>query len=143
MDEYTAVILAAQLAALATVATFVLAYLACRARRFSSDSRPGQDRSVLVTSVDTYLGLQITLELVSLGFRVFAGLKGDPSEQEAGRVLKAKLKAMEAEERLLPLGTLILVSLDVTREDSLHDAVDAVRRHLPVGENGKLLINSV
>lgn len=71
---------------------------------------------------------------------------------ESMKMLKAKLKQREAlstafigvdgdggEEyvvRTSNFGSLITVPLDVTREDSLHEALDEVRRHLPAGEDG-------
>ncbi|KAL1138395.1 hypothetical protein AAG570_008459 [Ranatra chinensis] len=134
MDEGTALVLAVQLTALCSIAGSLLVYLLCKARRVYDVevARFGSGRSVLVTSCETGLGLQLALHLTSLGFRVFAGVKEDPPETcQAARVLRAKLKAAPD----WP-GTLVVVPLDVTREDSLHEAVDTVRRHLPAGHNG-------
>lgn len=125
----------------------------------------GTGRSVLITSCDTVFGLQLALHLSALGFRVFAGFKHsdrgnnsceDRAETstyfagEAGKILRAKLKQREvlmssvspgAEEngnvRPITYGTVVTLPLDVTREDSLHEAVNIVRRHLPAGEDGK------
>lgn len=124
----------------------------------------GTGRSVLITSCDTVFGLQLALHLSALGFRVFAGFKqndrGNNSCEdraegstyfagEAGKILRAKLKQREvmmssvstgAEEngivQPITYGTMVTLPLDVTREDSLHEAVNIVRRHLPAGEDG-------
>lgn len=87
---------------------------------------------MLVTAAGGQLGLEAALRLAALGFRVFAGLQ-EP-EGAAARVLKAKVKRMEAEGKAH--GAVVLMPLDCTREDSLHEAVDHVRRHLPAGQNG-------
>lgn len=69
---------------------------------------------------------------------------------ESVKILKAKLKQREAmstaligidgEEYVIQtsnFGQLINIPLDVTREDSLHEALENIRRHLPAGEDGK------
>ncbi|CAH0768528.1 unnamed protein product [Bemisia tabaci] len=64
---------------------------------------------------------------------------------EAVRILTAKVKHRESQTTSLSVGSyedrssfgsLISLPVDVTREDSLHEAVDIVRRHLPAGEDG-------
>jgi len=55
------------------------------------------------------------------------------------KILRARLKAREAggaEGVVKTYGSTITLPLDVTREDSLHEAVNVVRRHLPAGEDG-------
>ncbi len=125
----------------------------------------GTGRSVLITCCETVFGIQLALHLTSLGFRVFAGVKpsdnlddcprtdDDAKSSESVKILRAKLKQREAmstaligidgEEYVIQtsnFGSLITVPLDVTREDSLHEVLDHIRRHLPAGEDGKLKI---
>lgn len=118
-------------------------------------------RSVLVTSCETSVGLQLCDRLAAAGFRVFAGHKpedyaagsadapfpadgrggGSPSS-EACALLRSRVKQREsaattaADMERAP-GGVVFVPLDVTREDSLHEAVVAVKRHLPAGEDGQ------
>ena len=98
------------------------------------------------------LGLQLAYHLATRGFRVFAGVK--PSGYEADgqnvviesessipkKILEAKWKKFEAcckkEENENFVG-LVVLPLDVTREDLLHEALGTIRRHLPAGEDGK------
>lgn len=158
MDEETMVVLAIQLLALCCIAAALVVYLVCKVkgRRRAYDSQfpaldVGTGRSVLVTSCDTLFGIQLALHLTSLGFRVFAGVKAaaQPASCQAAAILRAKLKQREAASTALvgadeyaaktapTFGTLVTVPLDVTREDSLHEALEHVRRHLPAGEDGK------
>lgn len=163
LDEQTVVVLAVQLLALTCIAGSLLLYLLCkiRSRRHTYDSEltVGTGRSVLVTSCDTAFGLQLVLHLSGLGFRVFAGFKPANSDRpagnddctadsDAGKILRAKLKQREVmlssmvpgvEETGVLRGSIITLPLDVTREDSLHEAVSIVRRHLPAGEDGMFL----
>lgn len=169
MDEETALVLTIQVIALSCIAGSLLLYLLCKikTKRHTYDTdftslNVGTGRSVLITSCDTVFGLQLALHLSALGFRVFAGFKhndhGSEAEAstcfagEAGKILRAKLKQREvlmssvsagAEEsgiaRPVTYGTIVTLPLDVTREDSLHEAVNIVRRHLPAGEDGELL----
>lgn len=79
---------------------------------------------------------------------------GGRGSSEAVAILRAKLKQREAASAAAVAGgdgdgdeyaaahaphsgTLVTVPLDVTREDSLHEALEHVRRHLPAGEDGK------
>lgn len=158
MDDQTMMILAIQLTALTGIVGSLLLYLLCkvRSRRHTYDTdftslNVGTGRSVLLTSCDTAFGLQLALHLSALGFRVFAGFKpsGDEDgdtcgDSDASKILRAKLKHREAimtsSEGLVKgvtYGAMITLPLDVTREDSLHEAVNIVRRHLPAGEDGK------
>lgn len=138
MDDGTALVLALQLVALGCISAALLLYLVCRLRgrgagaSGAGGSVPG---AVLITSCDTALGLQIALHLVSLGYRVFAGLKEPQGQGPAARALRAWIKAREGQTEEEP-GTLITLALDVTREDLLHEAVGTVRSHLPAGEDG-------
>ncbi|KAK6634001.1 hypothetical protein RUM44_004608 [Polyplax serrata] len=160
MDDQTAFVLALQLIALCTVVSALILYLMCRIRKnyftpFSDGSdltymNIGGGKAVLVTSLDNILGLQLAYHLASRGFRVFAGVK--PSGYEADvqgtvdsetsaskKILEAKWKRFEAcckkEENENFVG-LVVLPLDVTREDLLHDALGTIRRHLPAGEDG-------
>lgn len=105
-------------------------------------------KGVLVTSLDNILGLQLAYYLATRGFRVFGGIK--PSGYEADtngtdasipkKILQAKWKKFEAsckkEENENFVGSVVM-PLDVTREDLLHDALGTIRRNLPAGEDGK------
>lgn len=107
---------------------------------------------MLITSVDNLLGLQLAYHLATRGFRVFAGIK--PSGYEADnpascdtnlstpkKILEAKWKHFEAccvREENESFSSLVVLPLDVTREDLLHEAVGTIRRYLPAGEDGKL-----
>lgn len=116
-------------------------------------------RSVLVTSCETSVGLQLCDRLAAAGFRVFAGYKPDvrsdaadawssptssaqhqPSS-DACALLRSRVKQRESaaagDLERSPGGGVTFVPLDVTREDSLHEAVVTVKRHLPAGEDGQ------
>lgn len=159
LDDKTIVVLAVQLLALTCIAGSLLLYLLCKIKNrrhtYDSELTVGTGRSVLVTSCDTAFGLQLVLHLSSLGFRVFAGFKpiqdnSDNSidrttDSDASKILRAKLKQREVllssmvpgvEESGVLRGSIITLPLDVTREDSLHEAVNIIRRHLPAGEDG-------
>lgn len=155
MDEQTLVILAIQLTALTGIVGSLLLYLLCKVRTKSHtydaefpSLNVGTGRSVLLTSCDTGFGLQLALHLSALGFRVFAGFKpagdddGECGDSDAVKILRARLKAREAATTAegvakVTYGSTITLPLDVTREDSLHEAVNVVRRHLPAGEDGE------
>ncbi|KAK9511641.1 hypothetical protein O3M35_000263 [Rhynocoris fuscipes] len=160
MDEQTALVLAVQLTALCCIAGSLLLYLLCKAKRSVSlpnqlnieqsdeqlETETTQDvvneddtcppvKYVLVTCVQNQLGLQLVLRLARLGFRVFAGLQDGDLECDAAKIIRAKMKSLES----VPgagQGAVILFPLDVTREDSLHEGVDHIRRHLPAGQHG-------
>ncbi|KAI5700159.1 hypothetical protein M8J76_000075 [Diaphorina citri] len=161
MDEQTAFVLAIQLIALSCIAGALLLYLLCKMsrRKHTYDTNfttlnVGTARSILITSCETALGLQLALHFSSLGFRVFAGFKpsggenkseckSEESKSDAYKILRAKLKScqnhlLSASVNLDDSNVLkvITLPLDVTREDSLHEAVDIIRRHLPAGEDG-------
>ncbi|KAG8288044.1 hypothetical protein J6590_025388 [Homalodisca vitripennis] len=160
MDEQTLVILAIQLTALTGIVGSLLLYLLCKVRTKShtydtefTSLNVGTGRSVLLTSCDTGFGLQLALHLSGLGFRVFAGFKPSVEDGEgetcgdsdAAKILRAHLKQRESEfsadgvVKGVTYGTMITLPLDVTREDSLHEAVNIVRRHLPAGEDGEIM----
>lgn len=157
MDEQTAFVLAIQLIALSCIAVSLLLYLLCKMSRRKhtydtnfSTLNVGTARSILITSCETVLGLQLALHFSSLGFRVFAGFKPtgenstDDMQSDAYKILRAKLKSVQ--NHLLSASVslddsnvlkVVTLPLDVTREDSLHEAVDIIRRHLPAGEDGE------
>uniref|UniRef100_A0A023EZV8 Putative corticosteroid 11-beta-dehydrogenase n=1 Tax=Triatoma infestans TaxID=30076 RepID=A0A023EZV8_TRIIF len=158
MDEQTALVLAVQLTALCCIAGSLLLYLLCKAKRTANNQLNGEQseqhqqpqetenvvveedlcppvKYVLVTCVQNQLGLQLVLRLARLGFRVFAGLQDGDLDCDAARIIRAKMKSLES----VPgagQGAVILFPLDVTREDSLHEGVDHIRRHLPAGQHG-------
>lgn len=108
----------------------------------------------MVTSCETSVGLRLCDGLAAAGFRVFAGYKPDArhgadgidgssscATSEACTLLRWRVKqrdaaAAAADLERAPGGGVTFVPLDVTREDSLHEAVDLVKRHLPAGEDG-------
>lgn len=112
-------------------------------------------RSVLITSCETSVGLQLSDRLAAAGFRVFAGYKPDsvdsssdslssslPSScksSEACALLRLRVKQRESDSTDVERapGGIVFIPLDVTREDSLHEAVITVKRHLPAGEDGQ------
>lgn len=75
MEVHTALVLTVQLVALFSIAGALLLYLLCKvkgSRNVTLDPRCG---SILITSADTALGLQLSTYLASKGCRVFAGMK--------------------------------------------------------------------
>ena len=84
---------------------------------------PMGSKTILVTAADTLIGSQISAHLASMGFRVFAGVS-DSSSKGA--------------QRLKSFGSpwLHVIPLDVTKNDSLHYAIKAVREHFHAGEKG-------
>lgn len=127
-------------------------YLLRKMSRKTVDAVPAL-RSVLVTSCETSVGLQLCDRLAAAGFRVFAGYKPDVrpdaaesfdcalssgSSSGACTLLRSRVKQREsatADVERAP-GGIVFVPLDVTREDSLHEAVVTIKRHLPAGEDG-------
>ncbi|XP_014242703.1 corticosteroid 11-beta-dehydrogenase isozyme 2 [Cimex lectularius] len=140
MDEQTALVLGVQLTALCCIAGSLLLYLLCKVKKGPwtdlAEPEVGTGRSVLVTSVENHLGMQLALRLAALGFRVFGGLRDGDLESDPAKVIKAKMKQIETAPASGLIGAIILIPLDVTREDSLHEGVEHIRRHLPAGENG-------
>lgn len=74
---------------------------------------------------------------------MFAGVR-DVGAQDctALRVLRSWQKLREgtdceSREQSRDFGNIVLLPMDVTREDVMHDAVDIVRAHLPAGADGK------
>lgn len=68
---------------------------------------------------------------------MFAGLKEtEISDSPSSRVISDWQKNKESLSDAGP-GTLIVLPLDVTREDVLHESVDLIKAHLPAGDGGK------
>ncbi|VVC25369.1 NAD(P)-binding domain,Short-chain dehydrogenase/reductase SDR [Cinara cedri] len=155
MDEETALVLGVQLLALCCIACSLVLYLLRKMSRKAVYSAPAL-RSVLVTSCETSVGLQLCDRLAAVGFRVFAGYKPDGRSDAADSIsdcaspsrvapsggacallrLRAKQRESAASDAERAPGGVVFVPLDVTREDSLHEAVVTIKRHLPAGEDG-------
>jgi len=152
MDEETALVLGVQLLALCCIACSLVLYLLRKMSRKTVDAVPAL-RSVLVTSCETSAGLQLCDRLAAAGFRVFAGHKPDvrsdsaessdrmlPSDPSSGACALLRSRVKQRESATVDVerapGGIVFVPLDVTREDSLHEAVVTVKRHLPAGEDG-------
>lgn len=163
MEERALLAVLLQLIALGSVLSGIVLYLLCKARTHRRASAAddtvftnvGGGRAVLVTSVDNLLGIHLAYHLAIRGFRVFAGLKPSGLEADVERekpdlslstpkkILESKWKHFEAccekEVQGVCFGSLVVLPLDVTREDLLHDAVGTIRRYLPAGEDGKCI----
>jgi len=104
---------------------FMLKKLAGRARIPSDGSK-----SILITAADTPIGIQIARHLASLRFRVFAGVS------DVNSVAAYRLRSTGSP-------WLHILPLDVTKDDSLHSAVKAVREHSHAGEKGDKCIEEL
>ncbi|XP_050423104.1 D-beta-hydroxybutyrate dehydrogenase, mitochondrial-like [Adelges cooleyi] len=140
MDEETAVVLGVQLLALCCIVCSLVLYLLRKMSRKTVYATPAL-RSVLLTSCETSVGLQLCDKLAAAGFRVFAGYKpageaDDGASSGACTVLRMRIKQRESADLERAPGGIVFMQLDVTREDSLHEAVDTIKRHLPAGEDG-------
>lgn len=68
---------------------------------------------------------------------MFAGMRGNEVESStSSRIIRAWQKHRESVAGPFQ-GALIVVPIDVTREDIMHESVDIVRAHLPAGDDGK------
>lgn len=134
MDTQTALVLTIQLIALFSIASALLLYLLCKVKGTRAASLRQQSGTILITSVDTALGLQLCTHLANRGCRVFAGMK-DTVDSLPAKLLKGWMKMRENSD--VPFhGTIVLLQIDVTREDVLRDASEAVGTHLNAGERG-------
>ncbi|ERL93822.1 D-beta-hydroxybutyrate dehydrogenase, mitochondrial [Dendroctonus ponderosae] len=140
--EFIVSIAILQLGLLLFIAAALLLYLICRIPSDEdhgrSGSSPGSGKTVLVTSCDCAIGLQLAFHLANSGFRVFAGLKtaseaGCPEDSVPAKAIRAWQKYRESEQEL---GNITVIHLDVTREDLLYESVDVIRAHLPAGQDG-------
>ncbi|KAL1390362.1 hypothetical protein quinque_000762 [Culex quinquefasciatus] len=140
MEAQTALVLTIQLIALFSIAGALLLYLLCKVRGGTRNDGhgPAQMGSILVTCADTALGLQICTFFASKGHRVFAGMK-DPVESLPAKLLKGWMKMRENSDTPVP-GSVVPLRIDVTREDILREAAEAMGIHLNAGERGILAV---
>lgn len=136
MDAGTILVLTIQLIALFSIAGALLLYLLCKVRGTRRMPLGPQGGSILVTSADTALGLQLCTHLASRGCRVFAGMK-DPIDSLPAKLLRGWMKLRENSDIRI-LGTIVPLRLDVTREDVLREATEAMGAHLNASERGLL-----
>ncbi|XP_073946206.1 uncharacterized protein [Choristoneura fumiferana] len=133
MDTLTWLSLGLQLAALCSIVGALLLYL-LRKVRVAEVLPADSAKTVLVTSVDTALGLQIATYLSGRGWRVIAGCRqGGLGARLAESWLQAHVAATPEDE---PPPRLATLELDVAREDLLEEAVRATTQRLPAGEHG-------
>ncbi|CAK9817891.1 D-beta-hydroxybutyrate dehydrogenase, mitochondrial [Anthophora quadrimaculata] len=150
MDAETGAILALQILALCSIVAALLAYLMRQSRNASDEYESRNKRHVLVTSCDTCVGLQITLALYEVGYKVFVGMLDPSGNSPSMKILRAIEQQKEREEEdstdtshgnpqvpeVRARGQIVPLELDSTREDSLRACLDAVRAKLPAGEDG-------
>lgn len=134
MDTQTIFLLSLQLLALFSIAGALLLYLLCKVHSRNREEETLVGHTILITSADTALGLQLSTHFAHRGCRVFAGMK-DPTESLSAKLLKGWIKSKENTEVPL-IGSILPLKLDVTKEDVLKDAVDAIGSYLNVGEKG-------
>lgn len=139
METGTIFVLTIQLTALFSIAGALLLYLLCKVRGARHMPIGKYGGSILVTSADTALGLQLCTHLASRGCRVFAGMK-DPIESLPAKLLKGWMK-MKEHDNDNTHGAIVPLRLDVTREDLLREATEAIGSHLNACERGELLLS--
>ncbi|XP_053608474.1 uncharacterized protein LOC128674134 [Plodia interpunctella] len=133
MDPLTWLSLGLQLAALCSIVGALLLYL-LRKVRVAEVLPVDSAKTVLVTSVDTALGLQIATYLSGRGWRVIAGCRqGGLGARLAESWLQAHVATTPEDQ---PPPRLATLELDVAREDLLEEAARATAQHLPAGEHG-------
>lgn len=135
METQTIFLLSLQLIALVSIAGALLLYLLCKVRSRNREEETLVGHTILITSADTALGLQLTTHFAHRGCRVFAGMK-DPTESLSAKLLKGWIKSKENTDVPL-MGSILPLRLDVTKEDVLKDVVDAIGAYLNVGEKGE------
>lgn len=133
MDPLTWLSLGLQLAALCSIVGALLLYL-LRKVRVAEVTPVESAKTVLVTSVDTALGLQIATYLSGRGWRVIAGCRGGGLGSRLAESWLAAHSADLPEDQ--PPPRLVCLELDVAREDLLDEAARATAQHLPAGEHG-------
>lgn len=157
MEPATTLVLTIQLLALFSIAGALLLYLLCKVRGDASNGPAAGHGlttlatsaggavgggTVLVTSADTALGLQLCTHLAQRGCRVFAGLK-EPVDSLPAKLLRGWMKVRTENGGGVPTGTIVPLRVDVTREDVLREATEAMGAHLNVGERGiRAVINT-
>ncbi|XP_037809006.1 uncharacterized protein LOC119601860 [Lucilia sericata] len=135
MEPMTALVLAFQLLALFSIAGALIIYLICKVREDNVEkAEQVKSNTVLVTSADTALGLQLCTHLASKGCRVVAGMREGVDSLPA-KLLVGWLKMREFTEAPVS-GTIIPMLLDVTKDDVLREATETMGSHLSVGEQG-------
>ncbi|KAJ2951490.1 hypothetical protein O0L34_g13642 [Tuta absoluta] len=132
MDPLTWLSLGLQLAALCSIVGALLLYL-LRKVRVTEVAPVDSAKTVLVTSVDTALGLQIATYLSGRGWRVLAGCRQGGL---GARLVESWLQAHSIEGSEDQQPRLNTLQLDVAREDLLEEAARATAQHLPAGEHG-------
>ena len=141
MEVQTALVLSVQLIALFSIAGALLLYLLCKVKGSRGTSLNPQFGSILVTSADTALGLQLCTFLASRGCRVFAGMK-DIDDSLPAKLLKGWMKARECmdldEDK--SYGQILPLKIDVTKEDILREATESIGSFLNAGERGILAV---
>lgn len=139
METATTLVLTVQLVALFSIAGALLLYLLCKVRGARNECAIGiVGGSVLVTSADTALGLQLCTHLALRGCRVFAGMK-DPIDSLPAKLLKGWTKMKENMDVPIP-GSIVALRVDVTREDVLKEATESMGAHMNAGERGILAV---
>ncbi|XP_067636762.1 uncharacterized oxidoreductase SSP0419 isoform X1 [Eurosta solidaginis] len=134
MEPMTALVLAFQLLALFSIAGALIIYLICKVRDDIAEVVEAQPSTVLITSADTALGLQLCTHLANKGCRVFAGMR-DTEDSLPAKLLNGWLKMREYSEEPIR-GAIIPMQLDVTREDVLRETTNAMGAHMNAGERG-------
>lgn len=134
MEPATIFVLTIQLVALFSIAGALLLYLLCKVRGARQLPIGPQGGSILITSADTALGLQLCTHLASRGCRVFAGMK-DPVDSLPAKLLRGWMKMRETSINRVH-GSIVTLRLDVTREDILKEATEAIGAHLNASERG-------
>lgn len=137
MEAQTALVLTIQLLALFSIAGALLLYLLCKIKGSQPTVGP-QLGSILITSADTALGMQLSTFLAGRGLRVFAGMK-DPHDSLQAKLLRGWVKERESSAEPLP-GTIVPMKIDVTREDVLREAAESMGAYMCANERGILAV---
>lgn len=135
MEAGTIFVLTIQLLALFSIAGALLLYLLCKVRGARQMPIGTQAGSILITSADTALGLQLCTYLAGRGCRVFAGMK-DPVDSLPAKLLRGWMKMRENSDNRM-IGIIVPLRIDVTREDVLREATEAIGAHLNASERGR------
>lgn len=134
MEAGTIFVLTIQLIALFSIAGALLLYLLCKVRGARHIPIGKHGGSILITSADTALGLQLCTHLASRGCRIFAGMK-DPIDSLPAKLLRGWMK-MKEDSNENAHGSIVPLRLDVTRKDLLKEATEAIGSHLNACERG-------
>lgn len=135
MEAQTALVLAIQLIALFSIAGALLLYLLCKVRGTQEAVGP-QLGSILITSADTALGLQLSTFFAGRGLRVFAGMK-DPVDSLPAKLLRGWIKEKESVNEPV---SIVPLKIDVTREDVLREATESMGAYMSANERGVLAV---